>query len=272
MKAMKGRFLKKLNIVSTLKRGLALQHLDPGDKIPTQDDHSPLYGIPDLLNGVKGIKDGQEDDCSSMESVHDDFEDANSSAPESVEFPLSGGEASTDSETCSPREDWTPETGTFLQTEESCPPGGGGAGSVIFYSTSLRGIRKTFEDCSRVRFLLRSFRVRFEERDVSMHREYREELWQVSGGERAVPPKLFVRGRLIGGADEVVGLHERGELRDILHGIPLNPSRGPCVQCGDFWFVICSNCSGSCRIVADTEKRIKCPECNENGLVRCPIC
>lgn len=248
---MKARFLKKLSILSTIKWGLALQHPNTGNKISSRDDDSPQNGIPDLSDGVKGLEDDQD----TVESVND-FEDAYLSAPESENS--SEGEFSTGFETCSPQDAERPREGD--------------AGSVVFYSTSLRGVRKTFQDCSRVRFLLRSLRVRFEERDVSMHQEYREELWKVSGCERAVPPKLFVRGRLIGGADEVIALHERGELRELLQGIPLDPSAGHCEQCGSFRFVICSSCSGSCKIVAETEKKIRCTECNENGLVRCPVC
>nr|CAD1841580.1 unnamed protein product [Ananas comosus var. bracteatus] len=50
--------------------------------------------------------------------------------------------------------------------EVRCPPGGEEA--VIVYTTSLRGIRKTFEDCGRVRLLLRSLGAAFHERDVAM--------------------------------------------------------------------------------------------------------
>lgn len=248
MKAMKGSFLKKLNILSTIKKGRALD-----DKIPARDD-----SVPDLSHSAKGLEDDHDDDddSSSVESVHG-FEDANLSAPESLELSLSDAEVSTDSDTCSPRE-----------VDRPSDEGSG----VVFYSTSLRGIRKTFDDCSQVRFLLRSLKVRFEEKDVSMHRDYRDEMWKLLGGERAVPPKLFIRGRLVGGADEVIGLHEQGELRELLQGIPLDSSTGSCGQCGNFRFIICSSCSGSCRIVVDTGKRVECTMCNENGLVRCPIC
>ncbi|XP_009626221.1 uncharacterized protein At5g39865-like [Nicotiana tomentosiformis] len=157
--------------------------------------------------------------------------------------------------------------------EEKCPPGG--SDKVIFYTTSLRGIRKTFEDCNIIRFLLESFRVVYYERDVSMHVEYREELWRILSG-RVVPPRLFIRGRDIGGADEVVGLHEQGILKKLLHGIPLLPSTSPCKGCCGIRFVLCFNCHGSCKIT-DPEGKAnefpsRCPECNENGLIKCPIC
>ncbi|TKY45561.1 glutaredoxin domain-containing cysteine-rich protein [Spatholobus suberectus] len=56
-------------------------------------------------------------------------------------------------------EDGDPDTDPLMFFEEKCPPGGDG--TVIFYTTTLRGIRKTFEDCSKIRFLLQSFKILF---------------------------------------------------------------------------------------------------------------
>ncbi|KAK1389739.1 Glutaredoxin domain-containing protein [Heracleum sosnowskyi] len=156
--------------------------------------------------------------------------------------------------------------------EEICPPGG--SNSVILYTTSLRGIRKTFEDCSSIRFLLESFRILYLERDVSMHMEFREELWRIMKG-KVVPPRLFIRGRLIGGADEVVRLNEQGKLRKLLEGIPKTAYNCPCHGCAGIHFIVCVNCNGSRKMSVDDqsyEKPVRCPDCNENGLVQCPIC
>lgn len=171
--------------------------------------------------------------------------------------------------------------------EDKCPPGG--RESIVLYSTSLRGIRKTFEDCNAIRFLLGSFRVVYSERDVSMDMEYRDELWRILGG-RVVPPRLFVRGRYIGGADEVVRLHENGALRTLLHGIPLTLSSAPCRVCAGQRFVLCPTCNGSRRVVGGDHPnptcngrvtdgphpngtpQVRCPDCNENGLVKCAPC
>ncbi|KAK6944134.1 Glutaredoxin [Dillenia turbinata] len=158
--------------------------------------------------------------------------------------------------------------------EELCPPDGNEV--VILYITSLRGIRKTFEDCNSIRFLLKSFRILFYERDVSMHLEFKEELRRIMGG-RIVLPRLFIKGRHIGGADEVIGMHEQGKLRKLLEGIPIDPSSGrPCSGCAGVWFVVCSNCSGSRKVVASAETGVdlftKCLQCNENGLIKCPVC
>nr|GMD39659.1 uncharacterized protein At5g39865 [Ipomoea batatas]GMD47820.1 uncharacterized protein At5g39865 [Ipomoea batatas]GME11908.1 uncharacterized protein At5g39865 [Ipomoea batatas] len=166
------------------------------------------------------------------------------------------------------------ESPMFPEFEEKCPPGG--QESVVLYTTSLRGINKTFEDCKRIRFLLDSFKVVYQERDVSMHLEYREELWNILGGGRVIPPRLFIKGRLIGGADEVVGLHERGALKTLLKGIPLVPSISPCKGCLGMRFVLCLKCHGSCKITAAEDKMddvpVRCPDCNENGLIKCPLC
>ncbi|KAF8403391.1 hypothetical protein HHK36_011493 [Tetracentron sinense] len=164
------------------------------------------------------------------------------------------------------------EENPLLEFEEKCPPGG--SESVILYTTSLRGIRKTFEDCSSIRFLLGSFRILYYERDVSMHLEFREELWKILGC-RVVPPRLFIKGRYIGGADKVVGLHEQGKLRKLFQGVPLDPSDERCDGCAGIRFVLCFNCSGSCKVIldgGDDGSSIRCPECNENGLIICPIC
>ncbi|XP_058105225.1 uncharacterized protein At3g28850-like [Magnolia sinica] len=155
------------------------------------------------------------------------------------------------------------------------PPGG--SESVVLYTTSIRGIRKTFEDCNRVRFLLGNLKINFLERDVSMHKEFREELWRILGG-RVVPPRLFIKGRYIGGADEVLGLHEQGKLVSLLRGMPIDCSGGTCNVCGGVRFVLCFDCSGSRKIIADNVVdddgvgSVRCPTCNENGLVICPTC
>ncbi|CAA7026810.1 unnamed protein product [Microthlaspi erraticum] len=165
----------------------------------------------------------------------------------------------------------------LLEFEENCPPGG--EDSVIFYTTGLRGVRKTFEACRRVRFLLENHRVMYRERDVSMDSEYREEMWRLLGG-KVTSPRLFIRGRYIGGADEVVALNEHGKLKKLLEGISRVDS--PCECCENERFLICSSCNGSSRLLAEHHDEettsnngkiwTRCRECNENGLVKCPLC
>jgi len=159
-----------------------------------------------------------------------------------------------------------------------CLPGGEEA--VVLYTTTLRGIRKTFEDCNEVRALLENLAVAFQERDVSMDRGLREQLWAATG-EKAVPPRLFVRGRDIGGATQVLALHEDGRLVSLLqlpsNAPPATAASGntkkvKCEACGGLRFVVCGECDGSRKVFEGERGGVRCRGCNENGLVMCTLC
>ncbi|RZR77231.1 hypothetical protein BHM03_00002243 [Ensete ventricosum] len=165
-----------------------------------------------------------------------------------------------------------------------CPPGG--EGKVVLYFTSLRGIRKTFEDCWAVSMILKGYGVRVDERDVSMHAGFKEELIDMLGpgygGNRL--PRIFADGNYLGGAEEVRHLHEAARLGKLLECCETMPSRGKggsvmsaCEGCGDVRFVPCETCSGSCKVFVEEQDYDvggfrRCSDCNENGLVRCPLC
>ncbi|KAE8733981.1 F26K24.5 protein [Hibiscus syriacus] len=103
-------------------------------------------------------------------------------------------------------------------------------------------------------------------------------------GGRVIPPKLFVKGRYIGGADEVVGLHEQGKLKKLLEEIPSSGNiiaNNVCTSCGNLRFLICSSCNGSRKVYEEKDGDHghhhefcikKCNDCNENGLIKCPTC
>lgn len=154
--------------------------------------------------------------------------------------------------------------------EEKCPPGG--ADSVVLYTTSLRGIRRTFDDCTRVKTLFELHNVVFDERDVSLHGEFLNELRDLVGEGTSVP-RVFIKGRYMGGVDEVVELNESGQLGRMLVWARVGRVEGrqACEGCGDARFVPCLECSGSCKVLIDGAKE-RCGKCNENGLVRCPTC
>ncbi|KAJ0245860.1 Uncharacterized protein HA466_0182650 [Hirschfeldia incana] len=143
---------------------------------------------------------------------------------------------------------------------------------VLLYFTSLRGIRKTYEDCSCVRTILRGFQVNVDERDISMDSKYRKELQSILGdAEKPVClPQVFIGGSHIGGVEEIMKLNDSGELADMLKGFTACECLGTCRSCGDARFVPCSNCDGSTKVFDGMFKR--CSKCNENGLVRCLEC
>ncbi|GAB2279204.1 hypothetical protein Dimus_013854 [Dionaea muscipula] len=83
---------------------------------------------------------------------------------------------------------------------------------IVLYFTSLRGIRRTYEDCCGVRMIFRGFHVHVDERDFSMDSMYMKELQSALGGKTMITlPQVFIGGRHIGGAEEIMRLHELGE-------------------------------------------------------------
>ncbi|GJN03022.1 hypothetical protein PR202_ga20420 [Eleusine coracana subsp. coracana] len=152
---------------------------------------------------------------------------------------------------------------------KQCPPGG--ADAVVLYTTTLRGIRRTFEECNAVRAAIEAHDVKLIERDVSMDSGYREELRRLLGGREVRVPAVFVKGKHVGGAAEIAKLEEEGKLRAMLDGLPR--ARVWCAGCAGVRFVMCRDCNGSRKVLdADRKETVPCGECNENGLIRCPIC
>uniref|UniRef100_A0A0D9VQ15 Glutaredoxin domain-containing protein n=1 Tax=Leersia perrieri TaxID=77586 RepID=A0A0D9VQ15_9ORYZ len=187
--------------------------------------------------------------------------------------------------------------------EEKKPAASRRRKEAVLYFTSLRGVRATHEACCAARAILRGYGVRVDERDVSMHRGFRDELSALllgAGGKRLGPvlPSLFVDGEMVGNAEEVKRLHEAGELAARLDGCEVDDAggedgAGACEACADVRFVLCEVCSGSCKVYVDDDDGgdeeeeeeenpldgggggggfRRCTECNENGIVRCPVC
>ncbi|EXB37968.1 Uncharacterized protein L484_011693 [Morus notabilis] len=142
---------------------------------------------------------------------------------------------------------------------------------VVLYFTSLRVVRSTFEDCRAVRSILRSFRVPIDERDLSMDSSFLAELQQILGRRKLTLPRVFIGGRYVGGAEEVRQLHEAGELKKFVEGLPA-AEPGVCDSCGGYSFVLCNECNGSHKLYSEKAGFKCCTACNENGLIRCPCC
>ncbi|XP_075508849.1 uncharacterized protein At5g39865-like [Primulina tabacum] len=143
---------------------------------------------------------------------------------------------------------------------------------IVLYYTSLRGIRKTYEDCCSVRVILRSFRVCVDERDISMDQSYRMELQGALKGKTPSLPQVFIKGKHIGSVEEIKLLNETGELANLLEGFPLMDLGFVCKNCGDARFFPCKNCNGSRKVYEEEGTLRRCTDCNENGLVRCSGC
>ncbi|KAK6146521.1 hypothetical protein DH2020_020390 [Rehmannia glutinosa] len=105
--------------------------------------------------------------------------------------------------------------------ESICPPNG--ENKVVIYTTSLRGVRKTFDDCNAVRSAIEKQGISICERDISMDKGFRNELKELMNGKEnndLIPPRVFLKGRYIGGVEEVMKMVEEGSLGQLLQGLP----------------------------------------------------
>ncbi|KAI9091665.1 hypothetical protein K1719_028108 [Acacia pycnantha] len=136
---------------------------------------------------------------------------------------------------------------------------------VVVYFTSLRVVRSTFEDCKAVRSILRGIRVEMDERDLSMDSRFVRELQGIMLKTEMKLPSVFISGRYIGGADEVMLLHESGELKKLMEGMPAADS-DLCDVCEGHRFVLCDVCDGSHKMYTLKGGFKTCTACNENGL------
>ncbi|KAF8010606.1 hypothetical protein BT93_J1293 [Corymbia citriodora subsp. variegata] len=156
------------------------------------------------------------------------------------------------------------------------PIPGADGNRIVVYFTSLRVVRSTFEDCKAVRSILRGFRVRIDERDLSMDSGFMAELQGILGGDggqkgKLALPRVFIGGRYVGGAEEIRQLHEIGELKKLVEGVPA-AEPGVCDACGGYRFVLCGECDGSHKLYTEKSGFRSCTACNENGLVKCSSC
>ncbi|KAK7387474.1 hypothetical protein VNO78_28308 [Psophocarpus tetragonolobus] len=152
------------------------------------------------------------------------------------------------------------------------PPPDSDRAAVVIYYTSLRVVRRTYDECRAVRSILRGFAVAMDERDVSVDERFREELQQILGRRTVALPSVFVGGGYIGGAEEVRKLYENGELHDLIGRLPKS-QRNMCDMCGGLRFVVCDECDGSHKVFGEKSGVFRsCSSCNSNGLIRCPAC
>ncbi|KAE9596058.1 hypothetical protein Lal_00030689 [Lupinus albus] len=142
---------------------------------------------------------------------------------------------------------------------------------VVVYYTSLRVVRPTFEACKSVLSILSGFRVRVDDRDVSIDSGFTTELNRIMGQTGSTLPRVFIGGRHVGGAEEVKHLNEIGELKKMLEKLPVE-DQSECHVCGDHRFVLCNMCDGSMKVYTDKIGFKACNACNEYGLLRCPSC
>lgn len=140
---------------------------------------------------------------------------------------------------------------------------------VVLYSTTWQGNLKVFEDCNAVRMILRSVGASFDERNIHEHPEYEQQLKQ-NISTPIIVPTLWVKGRCMAGADNILQLYKKGILGSLLReAIP--GSKAPCI-CRGGKFLICPLCKGRGRLVRLGEIASSCRHCSGTGLIKCTNC
>ncbi|KAK7318242.1 hypothetical protein RJT34_02941 [Clitoria ternatea] len=112
---------------------------------------------------------------------------------------------------------------------------------IVFYTTMLKEVQIIFEACNAVRATFKSFGVLICKRDVSMDSGFREELGALLEGkktEQMVPPRVFMKGFYIDGAEVMFKVMEKGLLDQLLEGLLRKKRRGVCRGCGSFTLVV----------------------------------
>uniref|UniRef100_A0A2P2QWH2 Uncharacterized protein n=1 Tax=Rhizophora mucronata TaxID=61149 RepID=A0A2P2QWH2_RHIMU len=104
-----------------------------------------------------------------------------------------------------------------------------------------------------------------------MDDKYVADVQRIMGTTKLSLPLVFIRGKLVGGAQKIIELFEDGELEELVAGLP-PVDCGACHLCGGLRFVVCEACNGSHKIYVDKYGFQICSTCNVNGLIRCPSC
>ncbi|XP_071951782.1 glutaredoxin domain-containing cysteine-rich protein 1-like [Antedon mediterranea] len=151
-------------------------------------------------------------------------------------------------------------------------------GSIIVYTTSTTIVRQTFDNCVKVKKLFGNHRVIYEERDLFVNPNHQRELSERMGEEDTSNlPIVFIDGELIGNIQQLEELNESGELSDILLRFEKRQNFDMCQRCGDRKYINCVVCNGSKKSThrngfTDQFRTLRCTQCDDNGLQKCPEC
>ncbi|KAF5285323.1 hypothetical protein FQA39_LY04422 [Lamprigera yunnana] len=78
------------------------------------------------------------------------------------------------------------------------------AGKLVVYTTTMGIVRETYNNCMKVKQILRTLLVKFEERDVFMSTEFQAEIRDRMRCEHILVPQVFVDGQHIGFLDRSI--------------------------------------------------------------------
>ena len=151
-------------------------------------------------------------------------------------------------------------------------------GKVVLYTTSLTVDRLMHGHCKRAVQLIRTTRVKFEERDIYLNIKHKDDLFDRIGFEPNSTSKypdlpiIYIDGILIGGFEELTALSDCGDLRIRLKDFTKYYERENCPKCGGSGEEVCKRCNGK-KVMKETAfGQLKCKLCDRNGNVECDSC
>lgn len=150
-------------------------------------------------------------------------------------------------------------------------------GKIVVFTTSMNIVRSTHERCKKVKKMLQTHMVRYEEKDLFMSKENQKELMERLSTNQIVLPQVFADGASLGTLEHLEKLNESGELRHILASFTKIDVKSSCEKCGGYRFIPCNFCHGSKKSLrrnhfTDEFCSLRCMQCDENGLLRCDLC
>lgn len=142
---------------------------------------------------------------------------------------------------------------------------------IVIYTTSLQVVRQAYDKCKRVKKILQSHCVKYEERDLYKKKEYQQELQFRLNLSQVDLPHIFFNGKYIGNCDQIESFSDQGLLKKLFNDLEKIKLKIFCEKCAGYRFILCTLCNGG-KKKHNNFTSLKCTHCNEDGLIRCDFC
>ena len=151
-------------------------------------------------------------------------------------------------------------------------------GKVLIYTTSLKVNREMAGKCETAVAIIRTTKVRYEERDIYKNENHKDRLFDMIDFEPGFGcnypdlPIIYIDGVLIGGFNELRSLSDCGDLRIRLRDFTKYFDRAACPNCSGTGKIICGRCQGRKVMRRTAFGELKCKACGVDGYNECDQC
>ena len=90
---------------------------------------------------------------------------------------------------------------------------------IVIYTTSLQVVRLSYNKSKRVKKILQSHCVKYEERDLYKKKEYQHELQYRLNLSHIDLPHIFFNGKHIGNCDQIESFSDQGILKKLFRDL-----------------------------------------------------